>query len=93
MTCHYEFRLQPPGDKVRVVIREEDDDGLLLAASFHGDHLPLSDAVLIKMALKFPLMTLKVMAGIHIEAVRLWLKKAPYFPHKSVEDVEKKRLA
>ena len=73
--------------------REEDDDGLLLAAAFHGDHLPLSDAVLFKMALKFPLMTLKVMAGIHIEAVRLWLIKAPYFPHKSGENVEKKRLA
>ena len=93
MTCHYDFRLQPPGDKIRVVIREEDDDGLLLAAAFHGDHLPLSDAVLFKMALKFPLMTLKVMAGIHIEAVRLWLKKAPYFPHKSGGNVEKKRLA
>ena len=93
MTCHYKFRLQPPGDKIRVVIKEEDDDGLLLAAAFHGDRLPLSDAVLIKMALKFPLMTLKVMAGIHIEAVRLWLKKAPYFPHKSGEDVEKNRLA
>ena len=93
MACSYKFRLQPPGEKVRVVIREEDEEGLLLAASFNGDHLPLSDAVLIKMALKFPLMTLKVMVGIHIEAVRLWLKKTPYFPHKSSEDVEKKRLA
>ncbi|MDG2032885.1 MAG: DUF1365 domain-containing protein [Rhodospirillales bacterium] len=93
MACSYKFRLQPPGEKVRVVIREEDEGGLLLAASFHGDHLPLSDAVLIKMALKFPLMTLKVMAGIHIEAVRLWLKKAPYFPHKPGENVEKKRSA
>lgn len=93
MACRYKFRLQPPGEKVRVVIREEDEEGLLLAASFNGDHLPLSDAVLIKMALKFPLMTLKVMVGIHIEAVRLWLKKTPYFPHKSAEDVGKKRLA
>ena len=93
MACRYKFRLQPPGEKVRVVIREEDEDGLLLAASFHGDHLPLNDAALIKMALKFPLMTLKVMAGIHIEAVRLWLKKAPYFPHKPRENVEKQRPA
>ncbi len=87
MACRYKFRLQPPGEKVSVVIREEDEDGLLLVASFHGDHLPLSDAALIKMALKFPLMTLKVIVGIHIEAVRLWLKKAPYFPHKSGEKV------
>ena len=92
MTCHYDFRLQPPGDKIRVVIRRRrrrPSSG----GGVSWDHLPLSDAVLFKMALKFPLMTLKVMAGIHIEAVRLWLKKAPYFPHKSGEDVEKKRLA
>ena len=68
MTCHYGFRLQPPGDKVRVVIREEDDDGLSSCVVSWGSS-PLSDPVLIKMALKFPLMTLKVMAGIHIEAV------------------------
>ena len=42
------------------------------------------------MALKFPLMTLKVMAGIHIEAVRLWLKKAPYFRTNQEEGCGKK---
>ncbi len=82
MACSYQFCLQPPGERVGIVIREDDEDGLLLTASFHGDRLPLTDAELIKMALKFPLMTLKVMVGIHIEAIRLWLKKAPYFPHK-----------
>ena len=90
MGCKYEFRISPPSDNVRVVIREEDYDGLLLTASFGGDYFPLSDMALIRMAFKFPLMTLKVIAGIHIEALRLWLKKAPYFPHeKKINPVKK----
>jgi len=82
MDCRYDFRIQAPEDTVRVVIREEDQDGLLLAAAFTGDVQPLTERTLLRTAFKYPLMTVKVIAGIHIEAVRLFLKGAPYFPHK-----------
>ena len=91
MDCSYDFRIQPPGDKVRVVIREEDREGLLLAAAFSGDHRPLTDVNLLKAAFKYPLMTLKVVIGIHWEAVRLFLKGAPYFPHSPAEKSSKTR--
>ncbi len=81
MECSYDFRVVAPGDEVKVVIREEDKDGLLLAAAFCGRHRDLTDAALARMALRYPLMTFKVLAGIHWEALRLWLKGIPYFPH------------
>jgi hypothetical protein len=31
--------------------------------------------------MRYPFMTLKVVAGIHWEALRLWLKRARYIPH------------
>lgn len=34
-----------------------------------------------RLLLRFPLMTLQVIAKIHIEALRLWLKRAPVFGH------------
>ena len=83
MACRYDFRIQPPGEFVRVVIREEDQEGLLLAAAFTGGFQPLNDRQLLRTAVKYPLMTLKVMVGIHFEALRLFLKGAPYFPHKN----------
>lgn len=89
MDCSYDFRIQPPGDVVRVVIREEDHEGLLLAAAFSGDRRPLTDVNLLKAAFKYPLMTLKVVIGIHWEAVRLFLKGAPYFPRGSAEKSSK----
>ena len=81
MDCTYDSRIQPPAEQVRVVIREEDRDGLLLAAAFSGRHSPLSDGALFAAAVRYPLMTLKVIAGIHFEALRLFLKRIPYFKH------------
>lgn len=81
MECDYKFRVQPPGEYVRVVMRVEDGDGLLLAASFNARRRPFSDRRLALAALRYPFLTLKVMAGIHWEALKLWKKKAPYFEH------------
>lgn len=82
MECAYKFRVQPPGEHVRVVMRVEDGDGLLLAASFNARRRPFSDRSLALAALRYPLMTVKVMVGIHWEALKLWIKKAPIFAHK-----------
>lgn len=78
MDCSYNFFLHPPADKVRVVIREEDKDGLLLAAAFSGDYSDLTDQALLKVAFRYPLMTLKIMAGIHFEALKLFMKGIRY---------------
>jgi DUF1365 family protein len=81
MDCGYKFRIQPPGRHVRVVMRVEDKDGLLLAASFNAKRRPFGDRHLARAALRYPLMTVKVIAGIHWEALKLWVKKAPVFDH------------
>ena len=81
MNCRYHFRVQPPAETTRVVIREEDEEGLLLAAAFSGNHRQLTDRNLLKTAFKYPFMTLKVILGIHWEALRLLVKGAKYVPH------------
>ena len=86
MDCTYNFFIQPPSDRVRVVIREEDGDGLLLAAAFSGNYSPLNDLTLLKAALRYPLMTVKVIAGIQFEAIRLFFKGIPHFPHSAADD-------
>jgi hypothetical protein len=82
MNCQYSFSIQPPSDDVVINIGETDADGLLLFAGFSGRRRVLSDASLLHMLVTFPLMTLKVMGGIHWEALRLWLKGTPIYRHK-----------
>ena len=82
--CHYEFNIVPPGKKVAVMIRETEAGHAILNASFTGRRRSLRDGTLVLMLLVYPLMTLKVIAAIHFEAVRLMLKRVRRHPHSLV---------
>jgi len=78
MGLRYHFRILPPGKTVRVRIHETAGREPLLSATFNADAAPLTDRNLARYLLKFPAMTMKVMAGIHWEALKLWLKGARF---------------
>lgn len=79
--CLYRFRIVPAGEDVVVSIIEHDAEGPLLAASFTGERQPLTDRALLWLLLRYPLMTLKVVAGIHWEAIKLLAKGFRIFDH------------
>ena len=81
MDCDYHFRIRPPAETINVVIRQEDSDGLLLAAAFQGDRQPMTGRVLARKLAAFPLLTLKIIVGIHWEALRLWMKGLKVYSH------------
>lgn len=70
----YRFKLLRPGKRFAMTIRESDGEGALLSASFTGKAVPFGDAALLGAFFRYPLMTLKVIGGIHVEAFRLWRK-------------------
>lgn len=76
MGARYNFSLRTPGERIHVLIRETLDGADLLLATFTGHRHALSDRKLLHTAVKFPLMTLKVVGAINFEALRLWLKGA-----------------
>lgn len=80
MGARYHFRISPPADDVKLRILETDADGPLLAATFIGRRETLSSTTLLRMFAALPLMTLKIMAAIHWEALRLWLKGVRLVP-------------
>lgn len=70
----YIFRVRVPRKDVSVVISAEDDRGPVLIANLAGVARDLTDANLLKLLLAQPFLTLKVIAAIHWEALKLWLK-------------------
>ena len=68
MDIAYHFRVQPPSERVTLVIEGADAQGPVLIASLAGSRQALTDAALLRAFVSFPLMTLKVVAGIHWEA-------------------------
>lgn len=81
MDCTYDMAIVPPDERVSVTIAEADAEGALLAATFNGERRDLSDRFLASALLRYPLMTVKVIAGIHWEAFNLWRKRTPIFRH------------
>jgi DUF1365 family protein len=73
----YHFKVQRPGARVALTIRESDGEGPLLTASFVGERHPFSDAALFRAFLTHPLLTLKIVGAIHWEALKLWFKGVP----------------
>lgn len=78
MGLRYHFRIFPPGKTVRIRIHETAGKKPVMAATFNGVAAPLTDAMLARCLIRFPFMTMKVMAGIHWEALKLWLKGARF---------------
>lgn len=81
----YRFRLNKPGERLAVMIREEIESGLLLIATLSGDRRPLTDLELVRQALRHPFLTQKVIASIHIQALKLWLKGTALQPRNTKE--------
>jgi uncharacterized protein len=71
---HYGLRVSIPGADVAVGVSLTTLEGPLLNAYFRGKRRPLTNATLLKIFFSLPLMTFKVMAGIHWEALKLWAK-------------------
>jgi len=77
----YNFSIVQPSEKVKVTIDYEHDGQTRLTAGFSGNRKEISDQVILSLSFKMPFMTLKVMGGILVEAVKLKLKGLKVFPH------------
>ena len=74
MECQYYFRVLKNSEKISIIIDQKDKEGKLLYASQDGKAKDFNEKNLIISYISHPLMTLKIIAAIHYEALKLWLK-------------------
>jgi DUF1365 family protein len=82
----YSFCVVPPQDDVAVSVTGRDEAGPLIIARLAATRQALSDAALARAFFAYPLLTLKVVAGIHWEALMIWLKGMRLYPRPAPPD-------
>jgi uncharacterized protein len=76
----YRFRLPLPAAQLSVMIKYLDTQGATrLIATQTGRSVPATSANLLWAVLAHPLMTLKIVAAIHWQALKLWRKGATFY--------------
>lgn len=79
LDLRFDFRLRSPDDRLAIAVDDLDPDGRkILVSTLTGERRPLSDAELLRLTLRYPLVTLRTITLIHWEALRLWLKRIPF---------------
>ena len=88
----YTFYVTTPQETLNFKIVEKNENGeVVLTALQTGHHEPLSSNALLRFGLGFPFMSLKVILGIHWEALKLYVKGArlkPDFAHPTNHSVD-----
>lgn len=74
MAMRYAFRVGVPRERVSVRIEGSDADGPMIVAALAGVREDLTDGALLRVLATHPLLTLKVIAGIHWHALKMVVK-------------------
>lgn len=98
LDLEFDFRFDMPGERLRLLIDDYRGEKKELISTLTGNKVALTDATLLRFSFKYPLLTLKVILGIHLEAFRIWIKgvtarrkeaqpelqRGVHHPHKSL---------
>lgn len=84
----FDFKLGIPAGSWRVNIDDHDAEGKVLVSSVRGERRDLKSTRLLWYAVKYPLLSLKIIGLIHWHALRLWIGKVPYFRKSERRDAQ-----
>ena len=76
----FDFSLRWPDQRLEIHINDVTTDGQTwLVSTLTGRQRPLTDAELLRLTVRYPLVTLRVISLIHWQAFRLWWKRLPWY--------------
>lgn len=80
LDLHFDFRLTQPDERLTVGVTDLNGKGeTVLVSALTGKRRPLADRELIRLTARYPLVTARVITLIHWQALRLWMKRIPFF--------------
>jgi uncharacterized protein len=81
MDVDYDWRFSTPGPSMAVHMISRRDGEPIFDATLSLSRRPITTGSLARVLVRYPAKTTSVVAGIYWQALRLWLKGAPFHPH------------
>lgn len=81
MDHRYAWHFATPGDRLHLRMANLDDDARVFDATLRLRRAPMTGPVLAGCLVRHPWMTASIVAGIYWQAMRLWVRGAPFHPH------------
>lgn len=85
MNIEYDWRFCEPGNVIRVHMIDYEDGDKLFDASLALNRRAISRQALSRVLMIYPLLTIKVTTMIYWQALRLLIKKTPFFSHPKIQ--------
>jgi DUF1365 family protein len=86
MEQDYEWFLSTPGPRLHVHMKNLSAGESVFDATLTLRRAAMTGPALAGCLLRYPWMTASVVAGIYGQALRLWLRGAPFHPHPSIQE-------
>lgn len=88
MNMDYRWVFGLPLPTLRIHLENHRDRHKVFDATLVMEASPIGARAMRRALIRFPAMTVKVVTGIHWQALKLWLKKVPFIPHPNKEKKE-----
>ena len=81
MDVEYDWCFTEPAERLSVYMANSSAGKRIFDASINLTRTQITGGSLASVLARFPFMTVKVVAGIYWQALRLWAKRCPFYPH------------
>ena len=83
MEQHYTWHFTAPTDHLSVHMQSHEQETALFDATMNLQRTEISRRALARVLAQYPFITARVTGAIYWQALRLWLKRIPFYPHPS----------